>query len=1323
PEIQATFLSKLTYWWINKLIINGYKRPLTGSDVWQIQDSLSSKQVGPTFDSEWKQELRNKKFLYVLVTFKIEVRFFSDTIPEDIKIHSSREPLLALALVRSFGSQYLIASLLKLLATGIAFIYPQLLRYNIPFISSDLSRPAWVGYALAGLLFLTTIIRSFVINQMHQIALIVGIKIKTAIIWSLYRKTLKLSGTARKEFTVGQIVNLMAVDSERVAGFVDMINKAWAAPLTVVFAVYFLWDLLGPSVLASVLILVLTLFLNAFVAFKSRQFQTRGLKYVDERVKFMSEIVSGIKILKLYAWEKPFMKYVEDIRTKELQQFMYSRLLHAFVAFTMAIIPYVIALSAFATYVLAGNELNPEKVFVSLSLFGLMRIPLFSLPRVFAGIIEANVSLKRLSAFLSCSEISPVCQDIMKSDHQCVISARNASFKWDPQDKFNCLFSSITVDIREGSLTAIVGNVGSGKSSLLSALIGELYKMNGNINLQGSIAYVAQQVWIQNTTFQKNVLFGKEMDYTVYENVVKACALEEDVRSLPAEDYTEIGEKGVTLSGGQKQRLSLARAVYSNRDIYLLDDPLSSVDTRVSKHIFDEVIGQRGLLSNKAITHSIQHLSSVDRIIIMEDGKIIECGSYTELINRSDRFATFIQRFTDINKSQQDYPNWRLIVYYLRVLEDEDTVRRELDWKLESSSAKLRSRGLGRGRGHGLNLGERDSKADVKSSESVVQADKSEKSRRKERKIFNVITKEAAATGRVSSSVYLSYFKSLGLFSVVGIVGLIGIDQACQVGGKFWLAEWSTAGINSSQTDIRDRYLAVYGSFGAGRAIVRGLAIVLLVLASFRAARLLHGKMLLSVLRSPMSFFERTPQGRIINRFAKDVRSIDGQLSRTNYVLLTNLFSAFGMITTISISTPPFIAVIVVLCVLYGLIQRLFIPASRQLKRMQSISRSPIYSHFTECVQGAMVIRAYKVHDRFCTEGDLKTDRNVITRYSKAMCFRWLGVRLECIGSCITFFASVFAMAARDTIGPGIVGLSISTSLTITQTLNHIVVSSSELETEIVSVERLREYSTLPAEEDWETGECCPDANWPMNGSIQFNNFSTRYRPELDLALKNVNFTIASGERVGVIGRTGAGKSSLLLSLFRIIDSAGGSITIDGIDISKVGLQRLRSRLTVIPQDPVLFSGSIRMNLDPFNEYDDKTIWTALEHAYLKTFVQSLDNQLNHQITDSGGNISVGQKQLLCLARALLRKTKILLLDEATAAVDLETDSSIQETIRNQFTNCTVLTIAHRLQTVMDYSKIVGLESGKVMEVGSPSHLLSDPESLFYRMAKKAELV
>lgn len=582
-----------------------------------------------------------------------------------------------------------------------------------------------------------------------------------------------------------------------------------------------------------------------------------------------------------------------------------------------------------------------------------------------------------------------------------------------------------------------------------------------------------------------------------------------------------------------------------------------------------------------------------------------------------------------------------------------------------------------------------------------------------------MIEEEKSQTGRVKMKVFWAYAKSLTVPLSICVVLFLILAEAASVSSGIWLARWSSTDVTSD--DERDLFLGVYSALGVSQCVLVLLQALALATGTIIASRHLHQRMLDNIMRSPMSFFETTPQGRIMNRFSKDISGIDDMVPRSVSSFLRTFFAVIASIFTISFATPIFLVIIVPLGVLYVFIQRIYVASSRQLKRIESVSRSPIYNNFLETINGTSTIRAFAQQQRFIQGSYAIVDENQVSYYPSISSNRWLAIRLEFIGNLIIFFAAVFAVVSRNSLQSGLVGLSVTYALQVTQTLNWMVRMSSDLETNIVSVERVKEYSETPTEAEWIVPDNRPPEEWPEAGNIVIEEFDLKYRDGLPLVLKQINCDIKPGEKVGIVGRTGAGKSTLTLALFRILERAGGRIVIDGVDIAKIGLQDLRSRLTIIPQDPVLFSGTLRVNLDPFDSHTDEELWTILEMSHLKNFVSGLAEGLLHPVTEGGENLSVGQRQLVCLARALLRKSKILVLDEATAAVDLETDELIQQTIRQEFADRTVFTIAHRLNTIMDYTRIMVLDKGFVVEFDSPENLLA-MGGIFYSMAQDAGL-
>ncbi|XP_041776330.1 multidrug resistance-associated protein 1 isoform X10 [Anopheles merus] len=1311
PELAASFPSRIFFAWFDRLAWVGFRKPLEVDDLWKMKPEDSSKEVSPAFLHHWNETLE-KTYQSRETSNDVTFKKLGNSARVDFRTTKAKNIASILpALIKTFGGTFLLGSFLKLGQDLLTFASPQILKLIIGFVGGE--EPMWKGLMYAITLFVVAGTQTLLLGQYFNRMFFVGLRIRTALISAIYRKALIISNSARKGSTVGEIVNLMAVDAQRFMDLTTYINMIWSAPLQIGLALYFLWQILGPSVLAGLAVMIILIPVNGVIANMIKTLQIKQMKNKDERVKLMNEVLSGIKVLKLYAWEPSFEQQILKIRDKEVKVLKSAAYLNAGTSFIWSCAPFLVSLVTFATYVLVdeNNVLDASTAFVSLSLFNILRFPLSMLPMLISNMVQTSVSVNRINTFLNQEELDP---DNVQHDEKesSPLLIENGVFSWGGEET---TLKNINVRVEKNQIVAVVGTVGSGKSSLLSAFLGEMDKISGRVNTLGRIAYVSQQAWIQNATLKDNILFGKPMDQRRYARVIEACALKPDIEMLPGGDMTEIGEKGINLSGGQKQRVSLARAVYNDADVYFLDDPLSAVDSHVGKHIFEQVIGPSGLLAKKTrvlVTHGITYLPNTDKIFVLREGEISESGTYQELMDKKGAFAEFlIQHLQEVSEEEEDLDEIK------QQLENSVGGEELLNQLKRSNSKRSRSE----------STSETGSVKDISRQNSTTDSNTSLRRRTSEKAPevakTKLIEQEKSETGSVKWEVYKHYLKSIGLTLSVATVILNMIFQGFSIGSNLWLSRWSTDDTAGNDTSRRDMYLGVYGAFGAGQVMASFACSLSFALGALAAAREMHVLLLRYVLHWPMELFDTTPLGRVLNRFSKDVDVLDNTLPQVLRSCLMMLFVVVATLVVISISTPIFAAVIVPIGILYYAVQRFYVATSRQLKRLESVSRSPIYSHFGETIQGVQTIRAYSVQDRFILESDEKVDGNQLCYCPSIIANRWLAVRLEMVGNLIILFAALFAVLGRETMNAGLVGLSVSYALQITQTLNWLVRMTSDVETNIVAVERIKEYGETKQEAAWELPNSTLPRDWPEQGMVEFRDFQVRYREGLELVLRGISFTVNGGEKVGIVGRTGAGKSSLTLALFRIIESAGGSIVIDGQDISQLGLHALRSRLTIIPQDPVLFSGTLRINLDPFNAHSDDDIWKALEHAHLKSFVKGLTAGINHEVTEGGENLSVGQRQLICLARALLRKTKVLILDEATAAVDLETDDLIQRTIRTEFKDCTVLTIAHRLNTIMDSDKVIVLDKGQIVEFAPPAELLQSKNSAFYSMAKDAGLV
>uniref|UniRef100_A0A8C9TPS6 ABC-type glutathione-S-conjugate transporter n=1 Tax=Scleropages formosus TaxID=113540 RepID=A0A8C9TPS6_SCLFO len=1235
PIQDASFLSKILFWWFSGLVVKGYRKPLQAEDLWSLREEDTSQKIISDLEQEWTAECNRIQLAGVALGSRL-----ADQAQLLRKLHKEQSSGFCLlrTLARNFGPYFLTGTLCLVIHDAFMFSIPQVLSLLLGFMRDE-DTPLWKGYFYASLMFLLSCLQSLFNHQYMYTCFTVGMRVKTAVMGLVYRKSLIISSAARKTCTVGEIVNLVSADTQKLMDFVVYFNAVWLAPIEITLCLFFLWQHLGPSALAGIATVILIFPLNGFIAKKRSKLQVQ-MKFMDGRIKLMNEILNGIKILKFYAWEKAFLEQVLGYRQKELKALKKSQILYSISVASFNSSSFLIAFAMFGVYVLIDdkNVLDAQKVFVSMALINILKTPLSQLPFAISTTMQVQQTVQN-NLYKYVNAVPFLGPSVLPDADN--VTIENGTFSWSTEAP-PCL-KKINLQVARGSLVAVVGHVGSGKSSLLSAVLGETEKRSGRVSVKGSVAYVPQQAWIQNAALQDNIMFGREKKLSWYQRVLEACALLPDLEILPAGDATEIGEKGLNLSGGQKQRVSLARAVYRNADIYLLDDPLSAVDAHVGQHIFDKVIGPKGMLRDKTrvlVTHGMSFLPQADLILVLVDGEITEMGSYSELMSRHGAFADFIRAFAS-------------------------TERKEA---------------------------------------SVQRGKKTER------------------CGKVKLEMYMEYFKTIGLALILPIIFLYAFQQAASLAYNYWLSMWADDPIvNGTQIDT-DMKLGIYGALGFAQGVAIFGTTVAISVGGIIASRHLHLDLLNNVLRSPMSFFECTPSGNLLNRFSKEVDAIDCMIPDGLKMMLNYLFKLLEVCIIVLLATPFAAVIILPLALLYAFVQSFYVATSCQLRRLESVSRSPIYTHFNETVQGASVIRAFGEQSRFILQANSKVDHNQTSYFPRFVATRWLAVNLEFLGNGVVLAAAILSVMGKDTLSPGIVGLAVSHSLQVTGILSWIVRSWTDVENNIVSVERVKEYAETPKEAPWSVENSAIPAAWPQTGAIEFHDYGLQYRKGLDWALKGISLRVEEREKVGIVGRTGAGKSSLALGIFRILEAAKGEIYIDGINIAEIGLHDLRSRITIIPQDPVLFSGSLRMNLDPFDAYSDEEIWAALELAHLKNFVSGLPDKLNHECSEGGENLSLGQRQLVCLARALLRKTKILVLDEATAAVDLETDNLIQSTIRSQFEDCTVLTIAHRLNTIMDYTRVIVMDKGHIAEMDSPANLISK-RGQFYRMCLEAGLV
>lgn len=1116
---------------------------------------------------------------------------------------------------------------------------------------------SWYGYLVVGCMALSAVITTVSAHNHHNIVVRLATRVKTGLAGCVYRKAMRMTQGAKLDSSTGEVINLMSVDATRVFDFLLFFHHVWSAPLQVSVAMSLLWQFVGVSALAGLAVLVTIIPIQSRLVVAMARVRREAITLGDVRIRDVEELLAAIRVLKAYAWERAFAQRVAKVHGEELVLYLRVGVLRALNSLLLQAAPVLVSVTTWAFYAnVFENELTPERVFASLTIFGLIKPAIWSIPTVVTTGIDAYVSACRINAFLERDEVSGAAgggpddppPQKAAAPTPTGIEIRNASFGW--RGAPGPAVQALSLTVQPGQLCIVTGPVGAGKSTLLQALFGETETWgDGAVAVRGTTAYVAQQAWIQNASLRNNILFGRPWDPVRYRTVVDACALRADLAQLPAGDQTEIGERGVTLSGGQRQRVSLARAVYHDADVMVLDDVLAAVDAHVGKHIFDHLLGPQGLLRSKVVvfaTHQTAYVPDADlHLALSGSGAVVHCGPPAEGLRQADDSADGSDRDNEQDggkAGKNDFGEEGAFSGASKLTEDED---REI--------------------------------------------------------------------GSVDRQVYWTYIKACGVGIASVLLSLFVVRQTIDVLTDYWLSLWST----DSYERGAGFYLTVYGSLSGGAVALRAVALLVFVVAGIRTARVLHNGMLDALMLAPVSLYDVTPTGRITNRFSSDIMVVDQVLPTTLQMLLTNAFVLVGVVSLNVAAFPIFLAPLALLIALYRQLFAFYVSSSRELKRLSSISKSPMYSFFGETLEGLVTVRAYGAQAvaRFITRSD-----KLIGAHSQVFLFeqtlnRWLGVRLESVGTGMVL-AMGMIVATTKGIDPGLAGLTLAYALSITNSLNWTVRHLADLEAQMCAVERIGYFSSVDAEIDHDDGDRVP-SDWPSAGRIEFDKIVARYRPELPDVLRGLSLTIAAGQKVGIVGRTGSGKSSMLLVVLRILRLRAGRVLVDGVDIDTISAHTLRSRLAFIPQDPALFGGSMRFNLDPVGAHSDEAIWTALDKAHLGDHVRARGGLEAACQRDS---LSVGQRQLLCMARALLRQSRVLCIDEATASLDHDTDAAIQKMLRTEFRHATVLTIAHRLQTVLDSDQILVLGAGKILEVDEPARLLEREGGVLREMVRAA---
>ncbi|XP_051160133.1 probable multidrug resistance-associated protein lethal(2)03659 [Leptopilina boulardi] len=1284
PREKANPLSVLTFSWILRTFWLGYKRDLEVSDLYKPLKEHTSSILGEKITSIWQAEFKRLN--------KIDL---SDTQSHDYMKDKGdetkfKEPSLLRVLIKCFGAKVMMYGiLLAVMEIVLRVMQPLFLFRFLRYYRTDNTISYSEAYLYAFGIIMCSAINIFVVHPYMMAILHMGMKMRVACCTLIYRKALRLSKTALGETTIGQAVNLLSNDVNRFDLAIIFVHYLWIGPLETIIITYFMYQEVGVAAIIGVATLLMFIPLQGFLGKKSSVLRLRTAIRTDERVRLTNEIITGIQAIKMYTWEKPFSALIEKARKKEINVIRATSYIRGVI---MSFIMFSTRLSLFITvlaYVLYGNRITAEIVFMLTAYYNILRQTMtVFFPQGITQIAEAIVSIKRLQKFMRYDEISE--RKIQKfekkiskidelnndtifektEEHEGSVLVKNGCARWLESDKEDTLHG-INLHVKPNQLVAIVGQVGSGKSSLLNVILKELPLNEGYVQVKGSIAYASQEPWLFAGSVRQNILFGRKYDQFRYDKVIKECQLKRDFHLLPYGDRTVVGERGISLSGGQRARINLARAVYAEADIYLLDDPLSAVDAHVGKRMFEDCIDRylRGK-TRILVTHQLQYLKNVDHIIVLKDGIIQAEGTFQELIALGIDFGQLLE-----SQSHDDTAN--------------SSVSENKSISRQGSISSISS---------------------CNPNDSGKPMDPEE-------------VEETRTKGNVGGWVYGGYFRAGGNWCVIFFTCMLFIlAQLAASGGDYFIAFW--VNVEEKSDIIGKEVIKWNGPFSRDICIyifsvLTILTVTVTLMRSFsffvmcmRASKKLHDTMFRCISRATMRFFNTNSSGRVLNRFSKDMGAIDEILPSALIDCVQIGLSLLGIIVVVAISNYLLLIPTVIIGIIFYYLRVFYLATSRSVKRLEGVTRSPVFGHLNATLQGMTTIRAFQAEEILTKEFDHHQDLHSSAWFIFIASSRAFGFWLDIF--CLLYIAlvtlSFLVLGGEDTTDGGSVGLAITQSIGLTGMFQWGMRQSAELENQMTSVERVLEYSKIESEPALESKpDKKPKEEWPEAGKIEFKQVYLRYAPEEPPVLKNLNFIINSREKIGIVGRTGAGKSSLISALFRLANIEG-RVEIDGIETGEIGLHDLRSKISIIPQEPFLFAGSMRKNLDPFDTYPDNVLWQALEEVELKEI------GLETHINEGGSNLSVGQRQLVCLARAIARNNPILILDEATANVDLRTDELIQKTIRTKFEKCTVLTIAHRLNTVMDSDRILVMDAGIVVEFDHPHMLLQKPNSVLKSM-------
>lgn len=1239
PFSEAGFFSKMSFWWLNTMMKRGEEKTLKDEDVPRLREEDTAQACYLQFMEKFN---------------KLK------------QLDPSSQPSILKTIVLCNGKEIFVSGLFALIKIIAISAGPLLLNAFIKVAEGNKSFEN-EGYLLAISLFFAKTIESLAQRQWYFRSRLTGLKVRSLLTAAIYKKQLTLSNAAKLTHSAGEITNYVTVDAYRIGEFPFWFHQTWTTSLQLCFALVILYKAVGLATIAAMVVIILTVISNAPLAKLQHKFQTKLMVAQDERLKATSEALVNMKVLKLYAWETHFKNAIEKMREVEYKWLAAVQLRKSYNGLLFWSSPVLVSTATFAACHFLGVPLYASNVFTFVATLRLVQDPVRVIPDLIGVAIQAKVSFARVVEFLEAPELegSNSRQNSGMEIKSHTIFIKAADFSWE-ENLSKPTLRNINLEVRPGKKVAICGEVGSGKSTLLAAILGEVPNIRGKIQVCGKLAYVSQSAWIQTGSIRENILFGSELEDQRYRDTLKKCSLVKDLELLPYGDLTEIGERGVNLSGGQKQRIQLARALYQDADMYLLDDPFSAVDAHTATSLFNEYILES--LSSKTVllvTHQVDFLPAFDSVLLMSDGEIVHDASYHQLLDSSREFQDLVNAHKETAGTE-------------RLAEISSSQKHQITGK-EIKKTPI------------------DKIAETSVGDQLIKLEE----------------REVGDTGFKPYLQYLNQDKGYLFFAMASFGHLMfAIGQILQ---NTWMAA------NVDNPDISSlRLITVYLVIGFTSTVfllVRSLSTVAL---GMRSSRSLFSQLLSSLFRAPMSFYDSTPLGRILSRVSTDLSIVDLDVVFCFIFAFGATLNTYANLVVLAVVTWQVLFVSVPMVILALRLQRYYFASAKELMRINGTTKSFIANHLAESIAGSMTIRAFKEEDRFFTKNLKLIDVNASPFFHNFSANEWLIQRLETL-SAFVLASSAFCMVLLPpgTFTSGFIGMALSYGLSLNVSLVFSVQFQCTLANYIISVERLNQYMNIPSEAPEIIEQTRPPVNWPSIGKVEIQDLQIRYRPGAPLVLRGISCTFEGGHKIGIVGRTGSGKTTLIGALFRLVEPTRGRIVVDGIDISTLGLHDLRSRFGIIPQDPTLFNGTVRYNLDPLSQHTDQEIWEVLGKCQLRESVLEKDAGLDSLVVEDGSNWSMGQRQLFCLGRALLRRSKVLVLDEATASIDNATDLILQKTIRTEFSDCTVITVAHRIPTVMDCTMVLAIRDGILVEYDKPMTLMKREGSLFGQLVKE----